>query len=248
MRLGEALYHPSPFVRHVWVKDRITIMDIRSGSYFVLDPVGSFFWDELLQPLSNENRLRKLRDRFETDPARLEEDLDAFAAKCLEDGLLREGLPRPGSRPLESPRARRPARHFLEIRAWWRLIRISRSLRTQSFAAVYPEQMAPVPASDRDPEAEECFLQKALRAFARAENFCHLKKAPQDCLPRSLALFQFLRSTGLPALHCIGVRQFPFGAHAWVELRGRVLRDTPAVADVYTVIARLPHEPIPGEI
>ena len=41
-----------------------------------------------------------------------------------------------------------------------------------------------------------------------------------NCLHQSLALCRMLRSNGLPALICIGVRPCtsPFQAHAWVEL------------------------------
>ena len=94
------------------------------------------------------------------------------------------------------------------------------------------------------PTAVVFSLIACVAAFAKAENFCYLKKAPRDCLPRSLALFRFLRSIGAAAVHCIGVRQFPFGAHAWVEFQECVLHDNPAVAETYTVIARLPHEPL----
>ena len=47
-----------------------------------------------------------------------------------------------------------------------------------------------------------------------------------DCLPRSLAIYVLLRRQGVPATLRIGVKRFPFGAHAWVECLGEVLDDS----------------------
>ncbi len=47
-----------------------------------------------------------------------------------------------------------------------------------------------------------------------------------DCLPRALAIFVLLRHRGVPATLRIGVKRFPFGAHAWVECLGEVLDDS----------------------
>lgn len=44
-----------------------------------------------------------------------------------------------------------------------------------------------------------------------------------DCLPRAMAVHLLLRYRGVPATLCIGVKRFPFAAHAWVECEGRVL-------------------------
>ena len=48
-----------------------------------------------------------------------------------------------------------------------------------------------------------------------------------DCLPRSLTLYVLLRRRRVVATLHIGVKRFPFGAHAWVECQGEVLDDTP---------------------
>ena len=54
----------------------------------------------------------------------------------------------------------------------------------------------------------------AERALSLAENFFIIASAPKDCLPRSLSLYRFLLIAGVPADHVIGVRRFPFQAHA----------------------------------
>ena len=54
---------------------------------------------------------------------------------------------------------------------------------------------------------------------------------------RSLALYRFLRSAHVPAQHVIGVRRFPFTAHAWVECGGAALFEEHA--GDYTPLARI---------
>ena len=49
----------------------------------------------------------------------------------------------------------------------------------------------------------------------------------RDCLPRALAGFLLLRRAGVPATLHIGVKRYPFGAHAWVVCDGQtVIGDT----------------------
>lgn len=49
----------------------------------------------------------------------------------------------------------------------------------------------------------------------------------RDCLPRALAACLLLWRGGVPATLHIGVKRYPFGAHAWVECDGqRVLGET----------------------
>ena len=47
-----------------------------------------------------------------------------------------------------------------------------------------------------------------------------------DCLPRALTIHLLLRRRGVPATLHIGVKRYPFGAHAWVECLGDVLDDS----------------------
>jgi hypothetical protein len=83
-------------------------------------------------------------------------------------------------------------------------------------------------------------LAVALRAFKSSENLFVSKAAPNDCLLRSLALFQFLRLENIAVEHVIGVMRSPFGAHAWVQYRGEPLFDNQAKR--FTVLARMGSE------
>ena len=118
----------------------------------------------------------------------------------------------------------RPARvaQLLALRAWWSLFRTSRSLAKKGFYHTYVP-FTRLPSAGTDSAKADGSLLRGVAAFSTAENFFHLKNAPRDCLPRSLALFGFLRSMGLAVEHVIGVQLVPFLAHAWVEYRGRVV-------------------------
>jgi hypothetical protein len=51
---------------------------------------------------------------------------------------------------------------------------------------------------------------------------------PVMCLQRSVCLVRLLRRRGIPARLVIGYRPAPFFSHAWVEVDGRVVNDSPA--------------------
>jgi hypothetical protein len=58
------------------------------------------------------------------------------------------------------------------------------------------------------------------------------------CLQRSAATACLLRQNGIHAELVIGVQQWPFRAHAWVEVAGRVMNDKPYVRESFAVIDR----------
>lgn len=67
-------------------------------------------------------------------------------------------------------------------------------------------------------------LQGTLEAVRTASRYYHRRGL--DCLPRSLAIYVLLRRQGVPATLRIGVKRFPFAAHAWVECLGEVIDDS----------------------
>lgn len=64
--------------------------------------------------------------------------------------------------------------------------------------------------------------------------YCHRVK----CLQRSVVCREMLRRHGFRAEVVVGVQQFPFYAHAWVELDGAVVNDFPRVKELYQVLDR----------
>lgn len=79
-------------------------------------------------------------------------------------------------------------------------------------------------------------IARAVRNFVRAENFFDFGRVNDDCLLRSLALQRFLRGAGFGTRHVIGVRVYPFAAHAWVEHDGTPIFNELSTTQTYTSI------------
>lgn len=58
------------------------------------------------------------------------------------------------------------------------------------------------------------------------------------CLQRSATVVCLLRLRGVPAELIFGVQKMPFLGHAWAELEGRVLNDSPVVQRWFRVLER----------
>jgi hypothetical protein len=58
------------------------------------------------------------------------------------------------------------------------------------------------------------------------------------CLQRSAATTLLLRRYGLKAEMLTGVQILPLEAHAWVEIQGTIVNDTPYMHDIYQVLER----------
>ena len=59
------------------------------------------------------------------------------------------------------------------------------------------------------------------------------------CLQRSVATARLLRGCGLDASVVIGCRSEPFVSHAWVEIDGRVVNDSPGYQRLLCVLERI---------
>ena len=233
-------------VRYVEIEGRVVVLDFRTQSYSMLDPVASTIWSHIASGRRRGDTLQTLRQQYEVDEARLEHDYDALVQKCLDEGLLTPAPLAPcGGEPQQPPAT---ANHHLgwgpwPLRAWWRLFRTSRLLAKKGFSHTY-QRLAQLPPARETADDLQRRLDRGVKAFAMAENFFYLKRAPNDCLPRSLALFSFLCSLGLPVEHRIGVSTFPFLAHAWVQHGDQVLHDDPSNPKRFATIASIPDEAI----
>ena len=59
---------------------------------------------------------------------------------------------------------------------------------------------------------------------------------PVSCLQRSACAVRMLRRHRVPARLVIGFRRQPFFCHAWVEVEGRVINDSPVYRERLTVL------------
>jgi hypothetical protein len=224
-------YIATPAVRHVEVEGLRVLLDLNTESYSILDDAASVFWPVLLGEVNAPAALASLARTYDVDESRLRADLAAFAEQCVAKGLLAraDSLNSPSSSTVPAPRRHRSRPNT--IRALLSLIATRNSLARHGFRTTY-ERYARIPSG-----LAEGALETALRMFSRAENFFIARRAPGDCLVRSLSLYRFLRLVNIPAEHVIGVRRFAFSAHAWVEYQGSPLLDDRA--RTFTPLSRI---------
>jgi hypothetical protein len=220
----------NPVIRHAEVDGRRVLLDLRVGTYSVLDDVATVMWSAMIGERGWAGARQELIGRYAVDGGRLDGDYAAFRARCAEDGLTGAPEAMANAHPT-AVKARgavsgslRAVRILYETR--YRLLR-------HGFAETYRRYAALGPVRGRGRLDDE------LRRFRRAEHLFVAREAPNDCLVRSLSLFRYLRDAGVSADHVIGVRRVPFQAHAWVESGGEPLLDLPERCGGYTPIARL---------
>lgn len=224
----------SPNVLYEEIQGCLVILDLSTEAYYILDAVGTSMWKSLLATNDETQALRTLQSEYLVERVRLKADLETFRELCIEQGFLqKEEAERKAGISVYAGR-----QDFLVPRAWWCLCCTVRSLSANGLARTY-QKCCGLAVPKENPVDADDLLERAVAAFAMAENLFLIKSAPKDCLPRSLALFRFLRSAGLPVEHCIGVQRFPFQAHAWVEYGGRVVQDHPSRQSVFRTIARI---------
>lgn len=224
-------YSATSAVRHAEVDGLRVLLDLNTESYRVLDDVASALWSVLVGESDPVRSFDALARQYDVDASRLSAELAAFAERCVREALLEPAGAAPAACSAAAvPAARRGARTGT-LSALIALVATRRALHRDGFRATY-ERYALLPAAAGAPP-----LDAVLRGFARAENFFVARRAPDDCLLRSLALYRYLRAANVPAQHVIGARRFPFGAHAWVEYDGAAVFERRA--GDYTPLARI---------
>jgi hypothetical protein len=58
------------------------------------------------------------------------------------------------------------------------------------------------------------------------------------CLQRAAATTILLRRHGVSAEMIVGIKQFPFRSHAWVEVEGSIANDKPYLREIYQELQR----------
>ena len=227
----ERCFAPVASIRHVEVEELRVLLDLRTESYRILDDSASRLWPVLIGERDACEAYAATAKEFDVDEDRWRADLAAFARRCVQEGLLEPAGSASATVPVPAGPPRARSGHPTMVHALSCLLGTRRALRRRGFRASYESYAGIGVLPTRAP------LAPALRTFTRAENLFVPGSAPGDCLLRSLALYRFLRLIGSPAEHVIGVRRFPFHAHAWVECDGAAVLD--ARFHMYTPIARI---------
>jgi transglutaminase superfamily protein len=119
---------------------------------------------------------------------------------------------------------------LLVIRVLWQLARYDLINATYGFERIH-RHLAQRRVSSRQfhPETEA----RVCEAVALAACFYY---KPALCLERSVVAALLLRQYGISGRLVIGYRPAPFFSHAWVEVDGRVVNDSPAYKERLQVL------------
>lgn len=200
-------------VKWCYIDDTVIILDTLSGQYFGLPPERSNSWLTLFangaDGLSSSDHPDRPDDRalivslrqraWVVDP----DEVDRFQMHTPPNKV---GVPL-----------------FPALDAFYCLVKFAWLLRLLGFRAAYSQASAYVLTTSEHNVPASKSIGNALKAFHKAERFVISYRGVEDCLPRSLALFVYLRRCGFAAHHFIGVRRYPFAAHAWVEYASDML-------------------------
>jgi len=211
---------PSSEMRWVILEGIAVFLDLRAGTYVMLEAAASAAWARVIRAANGAEAL---------DPGDRE-----FAQECVGRGYLEAA----GSTTAARRRILGPPRLPLSVYSFFSLVVTQRALAREGFTRLY-RRYATFASSLGHSSDAGARLSRAEAAIGFAENFFTGSVAPNDCLPRSLAINRILKYAGLGPEHRIGVRLHPFEAHAWVECEGRLVRDTVPYVREFAVIARL---------
>lgn len=155
---------------------------------------------------------------------------------------MNSALPAPiNVEPAAAPRADQPPlRRLLMIRAYLYMLLIDCRLTFSDFESVYAWLEAATARQRQCPASDALTARRVIDevcvAIQRASRYYY--RSRKHCLPSALLAYWLMRREGLAVEFCLGVKKYPFRAHAWVEYDGRVVFTTSADLPTYTVILR----------
>ncbi len=234
----------APSVRFARDDDGLVLFDLCSGCYSSFNPVGGLVWSQIEAGASTAEIIERVRHEF-ADVGRetIERDVRAILAELMRGGLILAGrhgdISAPQSSAPTTARDSEPdfaggqAGLFRTLFALVFLVYIDLLMRLTRFRRVY-DTVRDTTTSQRSTDAKT--LGRICRAMDKAAR-AYIKRA--WCLQRSAACVCLLRRQGASAELVLGVRTFPFEAHAWVELDGRVLNDSLGYVGRFLVLDRI---------
>jgi hypothetical protein len=228
----------SPWIRHAHADGLLVILNLHTESYLVLDFVSTAMWSALIGETKWDDARQMLLDHYDVAPAVLDADLLSFAERCCASELL--VADRGNSLWVEHAVQKPPSKALrlaipipAVLRAVWTLYDTHHYLNRNGFRYTY-ELYGRIPAG-----IPEVSLDVMLARFCWAEHFFVGRRAPGDCLLRSLSLFRYLKEDGFSVEHVIGVSRVPFLAHAWVECDGEPLLEECSPKPHYSSLSRM---------
>jgi len=70
--------------------DEVILLNVESGLYFGLDPVGTRIWELLVEGTSEQEIVGRVLDEYDVEPERARTDVEAFIQTLASRGLTQE--------------------------------------------------------------------------------------------------------------------------------------------------------------
>lgn len=75
--------------------DEVVILDLQSGVYYGLDPVGTRIWQLIQEPTRLADVKKQLLEEYDVAPDQCEQDLLQLTQRLVDEGLIRIHTPSP---------------------------------------------------------------------------------------------------------------------------------------------------------
>lgn len=134
---------------------------------------------------------------------------------------------------LDEARMRTVRTLLLGIYAWGLFVVLDLAFHTVGFQRVH--RAVTRLHVRRAPRHVQMTIEMTTTAVACATRW-YVRRGP-DCLPTALTTAVLLKRQGLPARLCIGVKKYPFAAHAWVVSGDQILDHPPQTYRAYVPIS-----------
>ncbi|HXT35656.1 MAG TPA: PqqD family protein [Chloroflexota bacterium] len=90
MNKPSALLTVSDSVVDAVLGDEAILLNVASGMYFGLDPVGTRIWELLVEGAGKQEILGRVLDEYDVEPERARTDVEAFIQALASKGLTQE--------------------------------------------------------------------------------------------------------------------------------------------------------------
>lgn len=230
--------------------DQTILLSLSTGQYYALSETGGRVWRHFCENCE-VNRIAELIAAdygMEASPTPVIEDVEALLVELRKRRLVEHGPTR--SRSESVHHQQRAAARAASVDTWLSAVGAGSPCgRHVPSLAVCVATLAvthvllrlcglrPVllhiyrtPDPSRLRDVEDDWLVETARRVAGARAFYPWRA---ECLEKSLSLLWLSRRAGADTKLRIGVAPYPFGAHAWVEHRGKPINDDPEHLRLY---------------
>jgi hypothetical protein len=216
-------YRVSSHLRISSNAEHTVILDTKAGHIYLCDGLKATLLRHLAHGEAVDSIINAVTTEFKLSCDSVRTQLNLFLAELQERGFITTGA------------VKRVGDMALLLRAFWELIRYDFQLRILGFRRIYAGVSNRNVVAAADSFADNGLTERVIAAVARASSFYW---HPIRCLQRSVATARLLHTFGAPAQLVIGYRTGPFLSHAWVEVGGQIVNDSPALGSRLMVLDR----------